>query len=125
MRSPLNALITQHVLESIAQRKGYAIIDRFGDDLPADELKNVCARVHVSLAAQIDECVEFLGISKRRFLEAAYMEACRQTQEIGAAEGLLEAQPSEPGDLVLHAVDDHPGTGGWYRNGEAVPEDAA
>ena len=61
------------------------------------ETKNVCAKVSPVLAKEIDDVCSDLGISKRRFLEAAFVDAVSRAKAIMEAEGvyeLMEAQSS-------------------------------
>src|SRR5664280_2600827 len=46
------------------------------------ELKNVCAKVSPQLADKLEEVCGLLSISKRRFIEAALIEALNQAEEI-------------------------------------------
>lgn len=46
------------------------------------ELKNVCAKVSPALAEELDKTCHLLGISKRRFVEAAIIEALNKADEI-------------------------------------------
>ncbi|WP_322034628.1 hypothetical protein [Burkholderia sp. BCC1970] len=95
-RSPLDALVTENSLRIVSLR--------FGDSEPTDEeleasqpIRNVCAKVPRQLADDIDEVVDMLGISKRRFLEAAFREAVEKTKAIMKDEGawdLLENRKS-------------------------------
>jgi len=48
-------------------------------DLP---LKNVCAKLHVSLSDRLDKTVNTLSISKREFIEYAIIEALDRTDQI-------------------------------------------
>lgn len=94
MRSPLQSLVTEKSLAFISSLGNPELVDQILEhadprSIPMP-LKNVCAKVTVELAAQIDEVVDLLGISKRRFLEAAYIEAVRVSKEIMEAEGVYE-----------------------------------
>lgn len=61
-------------------------------DLPESSLlKNVCAKVTSQLSEEIDQVCGFLGISKRRFLEAAFIDAVAVAQEIIRREGVAKA----------------------------------
>jgi hypothetical protein len=91
MRSHLDSVITENVLSLIND-------ERFSSDLVmhADSLcKNVCAKVSVALSDDIDRVVSGLGISKRRFLEAAFIDAVEAADEIARREGLFEVFSSE------------------------------
>lgn len=93
MRSPFDALVTEKALHFISTRRNADLLDLIAEDrLEANiPLKNVCAKVTPQLADQIDEVVGLLGVSKRRFLEAAFVEAVQRAHEIMKAEGVWEA----------------------------------
>lgn len=44
--------------------------------------KNVCAKLSVELADKLDQMCSFLDISKRKFIEAAIVEALNKADEI-------------------------------------------
>jgi hypothetical protein len=93
MRSPIDALVTEKVLNFISTRRNADLIDLVAEDRLEHNipLKNVCAKVTPQLSDEIDQVVGLLGVSKRRFLEAAYIEAVQRAHEIMKAEGLREA----------------------------------
>ncbi len=98
MRTPLDALLTERSLHFINTRRGQMLVDAFSDDaLDAVEipLKNVCAKVSQELSNSIDEIVSLLDISKRRFLEAAFIEAVQRSRAIMDAEGVWDSLPSD------------------------------
>lgn len=102
MRSILDALVTEKTLSLISTRRNSALLDLIADDQVEHNvpLKNVCAKVSPQLAEQIDEVVGLLGISKRRFLEAAFIEAVSKAQEIMLREGLWEALDDDQAEDV-------------------------
>lgn len=91
MRSQLDALVTQKSLNLILS--GSESLDLIDDlqsrDIPI--LKNVCAKVSVSLSDSIDGICGLLNISKRRFLEVAFIDAVQRAHEIMEREGVWEA----------------------------------
>jgi len=96
MRTALNALVTEKCLSLLTN---YAnLIDAMveGDatvvgDIP---LKNVCAKVSAQMSDEIDSVVSMLGVSKRRFLEAAFYDAIQTAKKIMEEEGVFEALDS-------------------------------
>lgn len=53
-----------------------SLTDRLLDSVESDpQLKNVCAKLSVELSDRIDRTVDQLGVSKRKFIEAALIEA--------------------------------------------------
>lgn len=94
MRSPLNALLTEKALALVSTRRNSELLDAVladPDQATLLPLKNVCAKVSAELSAEIDAVCGLLGISKRRFLEAAFVEAVQQAHEVIRAEGVEEA----------------------------------
>lgn len=87
MRTIFNRLITTSVLKQMDA--GSSFVESFIEDSDAP-LKNVCAKISPKLADDIDNVCELLGFSKRRFIEAAFIEALRQAGEIITTEGLHE-----------------------------------
>lgn len=86
MRNALDSLVTEKVLAHINDFSGCDF-----DDVDLPGLKNVCAKVSPVLSDDIDRVSNFLGISKRRFLEAAFIHAVEVASEIMKREGLSEA----------------------------------
>lgn len=114
MRSPLNALLTEKALHAVSIRRNAELTDHILNspdwEPPAAPIKNVCAKVSVELSDEIDEVVAILGIHKRRFLEAAFIEAIAMARQIMDEEGVnasLEdlAGPVVSSVQVLHAVE--------------------
>lgn len=89
-RTPLNALLTEQSLHLLSVHRGTAVLDLIASDSVEHnfELKNICAKVHPQLADRIDHVCTLLDISKRRFLEAAFIEACDMAESILEAEGV-------------------------------------
>lgn len=91
MRTALDALVTER---SLAFVSGGASSDwaqlMSASALEAAGIKNVCARVSSDLAGEIDQVVGLLGISKRRFLEAAMLDAVEKAKSVMRAEGVFD-----------------------------------
>lgn len=92
-RNSINALITEKSLSFISSTNASAIFDLVANDQVQHDipLKNVCAKVAPQLSDEIDEIVGLLGISKRRFLECAFVDAVRSAKQIMAREGVFDA----------------------------------
>lgn len=95
MRTPLEALVTERALHFLTSRHNPELVDALVDqaDLvgkPSPFIKNVCAKVSVKLSDSIDEVCALLGVQKRRFLEAAFMDAVERAHSILEAEGVYE-----------------------------------
>jgi len=52
-----------------------------GEGVEALPLRNVCAKLSVELAENIDQVCSTLGISKRLFIQNAMIEACAQANQ--------------------------------------------
>lgn len=92
MRTPLNALVTEKILTRISQSGNAELLELALEDSDLAEriTKNVCAKVSVQLSDRIDEIVGILGCSKRKFLEAAFLEAVDKADLIITREGFYE-----------------------------------
>lgn len=100
MRSALDALVTKKSLEFMSVHGGYSnLLDAIADGLIGGEdgsesfgLKNVCAKVHPDLDAEISKVCDLLGMRKRAFLEAAFIDAVAKAHEIMQSEGVLDTE---------------------------------
>jgi hypothetical protein len=92
MRTPLDALVTKHTLQRIAEATNSGLIDYLdnGRTEHGVPLKNVCAKVLPELAEEIDSVCGLLGVSKRQFLESAFIEAITRAKAIIKDEGLWD-----------------------------------
>lgn len=108
-RTALDALITEKSLTLMSVGRNEVILDLIADDRIEHNvpLKNVCAKVSPQLADEIDQICGLLDISKRRFLETAFIEAVQKARAIMEAEGVfdyLEERTSRSG-VQLEAVE--------------------
>ena len=88
MRSHLDSVVTEKVLGLLNDiRSSSDLLER----VESADLKNVCTKCSVNLSDEIDQVVGFLGISKRAFLESAFIDAVESAREIIRREGLFEA----------------------------------
>jgi hypothetical protein len=92
MRSPLEALVTEKALHFLSARRGDYLMDHVlsSSDIGPIPTKNVCAKVSVQLSDEIDQVCGLLDISKRRFLEAAFVQAVNMSRAIIEREGVLD-----------------------------------
>jgi hypothetical protein len=102
MRSKIDSLVTEKALSIINRTSTDVFLDAVVGDqdlaLQTSEplpLKNVCAKVSVQLSEEIDKVCDFLDISKRRFLEAAFIDAIEKAHAIIDAEGVEAALTSD------------------------------
>ena len=98
MRSKIDSLVTEKALSLVNRASTDVFLDAvIGDQdlsLQTSEplpLKNVCAKVSVQLSEEIDKVCDLLDISKRRFLEAAFIDAVEKAHAIIDAEGVEAA----------------------------------
>lgn len=98
MRSKIDSLVTEKALSLVNRTFTDVFLDAvIGDQdlaLQTSEplpLKNVCAKVSVQLSEEIDKVCDLLDISKRRFLEAAFIDAVEKAHAIIDAEGVEAA----------------------------------
>ena len=98
MRSKIDSLVTEKALSLVNRTSTDVFLDAvIGDQnlaLQTSEplpLKNVCAKVSVQLSEEIDKVCDLLDISKRRFLEAAFIDAVEKAHAIIDAEGVEAA----------------------------------
>ncbi len=113
MRSEVDLLVTERALRLIAIRRNSDLMDhpQFAESVGT---RNVCAKVSPQLADEIDSIAGLLGISKRRFLEAAFHDAVGKALSILKAEGVAEelggnlVEYREDGSVVFHDSDGFP-----------------
>ncbi len=90
MRQHLNALVTERALVLVSSARGAGLLDAIPEHRLVD-MKNVCARLAPPLAARLQQTVELLGVTRRRFLEAAIIDALDMADRILESEGVPEA----------------------------------
>jgi len=92
MRSPVDLLVTHAALGHMVETDFMQIFTDEALDSPEfkGQIKNVCAKVSAQLSDDIDQVCGFLHISKRKFLEAAFIEAVDKARRIIEAEGVNE-----------------------------------
>lgn len=91
-RTPLDLLVTHAALAQMVETDFMQLLtdDALASPEFSGQVKNVCAKVSVRLSDEIDTVCGFLGISKRKFLEAAFIEAVDKAKQIIVAEGVHE-----------------------------------
>jgi hypothetical protein len=92
-RTVLDAMVTRAVLDVVTNPGSDMMMDHLlqsGGNAADLGLKNVCAKVSSQLSDEIDSVCSFLSISKRAFLEAAFIEAIGKAKAIMEAEGVHE-----------------------------------
>mgnify|MGYP003377106828 CR=1 FL=1 len=106
-RSQLNALVTEKALHFVSIARNADLLDILErkDVIHAVEMKNICAKVSVELASEIDRVIGVLGVSKRRFLEAAFIDAVNQANEIMFQEGVFDAIEDRTAVSPIHLGD--------------------
>lgn len=83
-RTYFEELILQSALQFKNGSSNSDLIDLIAEDRIDHniQLKNVCAKLTPELSDSLDEVVGILGISKRKFIEAALIEAVRTAKHI-------------------------------------------
>lgn len=90
-RTPLESFLLEKTLRIINGYDNGRLIDHLAESGEAQlPLKNVCAKVSVQLSDDIDKVVTFLDVSKRQFLEMAFIEAVNKAHKIMEEEGVFE-----------------------------------
>lgn len=95
MRTCLDSLVTEKTLSIINDSDSFDISDVSESLQDALPIKNVCAKVSAQLSDEIDQVCGLLGISKRRFLEASFIDAISTAREIMRREGLFDKSTTE------------------------------
>lgn len=92
MRTQLDALLTERSIAFIHSQKNLDLLNMVieSDSDSAPETRNVCAKVSPGLADRIDQVCQLLDIRKRAFLEAAFIEALYEAEEIMKREGVYQ-----------------------------------
>lgn len=84
------------LVDAVTDRAAWSV-----DPTEAVTLRNLCAKVSVDLAEQVENACSMLGVSKRRFIELALVEALRQYESVAEEEGLFDRLDEfRPGDVV-------------------------
>lgn len=97
MRSRIDALVTEKSLNFLAVSRNADLVDIAASQDAENELglKNVCAKLHPDQANEIDAVCGLLGITKRRFIESALLDAVALAHSIMDSEGVTEALDRE------------------------------
>lgn len=95
MRSPIDRLITGAAIRATTHNDSIIDMAADGDLSDAIKIKNVCAKLSEQLSDEIDSVCGMLDIRKRRFIEAALMEALDKAYAIIEAEGVHEHYQSQ------------------------------
>lgn len=102
-RTPLDALVTEKSLRIVNGFDNSMLIDSMLQDKDYDAslpFKNVCAKVSSQLSDEIDSICGLLDISKRRFLEAAFIEAVQKAHRIMKDERVFESLDERSGPTI-------------------------
>jgi len=96
MRSQFEMLVMQKTFDQVLNSSNSDFLDHVLTTQPEEieqalALKNVCAKVPAILAEDIDLVCNLLHVSKRQFLELAFIEAVTRAKNIMRAEGMDEA----------------------------------
>lgn len=105
-RTPFERLVTQKSMDFVSNAQNEKLTDFMIESGQADPMmKNLCTKVTTSLSDEIDNLCSILDISKRKFCEAAFIEAVEKAQSIMREEGVFsvfdEDLPEEARDVIL------------------------
>lgn len=81
--------------ETFPARATDELINRSADP----SIKQLCAKVHVSLIQDLDEVCALLDMSKRQFIEAALVDALERAHSTIDASGILDRSSPNQGSL--------------------------
>lgn len=104
MQNVLDQRITYHCLHRMVHAHEVIMENVISSGLNESEIRNVCAKVHVSIADRLDQTVKTLAMKKRDFVEAAIVAALDRADFIMQDTGLLEIE-EEGGVLVAPIVE--------------------
>jgi hypothetical protein len=91
MRTRIDALATERSLAFLDVNAANPLTEHVlerGAELPA--ITNVCAKVSTQLSQEIDHYCNLLNLSKRKFLEAAMIDALERMKTIASEEGVFD-----------------------------------
>lgn len=63
------------------------------------DIKQLCAKVHVSLVKDLDEVCSLLDMTKRQFIEAALVDALARAHHAIDSSGILDEMAPKQGSL--------------------------
>lgn len=77
-------LLTYKILQYKSECANQPITEYFLDNFSEEDaqVKNVCAKLHVSLVERLDNTLSLLGISKRLFIETAVITALEEFDQL-------------------------------------------
>lgn len=106
-KTPFERLIAEKTLAAISSQQGESIVEyaiSSGELEPT--LKNICTKVTISLADEIDNICTMLSISKRKFCETAFIDAIQKAKKIMEDEGLYDLYDEDLSDDARDALEE-------------------
>lgn len=105
-RTQFERLVTQKAMDFVSNAQNEKLTDFLIESVQADpQMKNLCTKVSIPLSDKIDNLCSILDISKRKFCEAAFIEAIEKAESIMREEGVFavmdEDLPEEVLDVIL------------------------
>lgn len=105
-RTQFERLVTQKAMDFVSNAQNEKLADFMIESGQVDRhMKNLCTKVSIPLSDEIDNLCSILDISKRKFCEAAFIEAIEKAQAIMREEGVFavfdEDLPEEARDVIL------------------------
>lgn len=91
-RTELESVVLRATLSEMDSLRGGLLVEAVAEnDRTGRITRQICAKVAPELVDQVDNVVSVLHLSKRRFIEAAVVDAVARAEAIMKEEGLYEA----------------------------------
>lgn len=90
MRTRIDALATERSLAFLDVNAANPLTEHVIERTDVPAITNVCAKVSTQLSQEIDHYCDLLNVSKRKFLEAAMIDALERMKTIASEEGVFE-----------------------------------
>ena len=105
-RTQFERFVTQKAMDFVTNVQIEKLTDYLIESGQADpQMKNLCTKVSIPLSDKIDNLCAILDISKRKFCEAAFIEAIEKAESIMREEGVFavmdEDLPEEAREVIL------------------------
>ena len=75
-------LLTLKILQFKHSHENTALLDHAVDSLQSPDIKNVCAKLHISLVDRLERSLSILEMSKRQFIETALISALDEFEDL-------------------------------------------
>ena len=104
-RTQFERLVTQKAMDFVSNAQNEKLTDFLIESGQADpQMKNLCTKVSIPLSDKIDNLCAILDISKRKFCEAAFIEAIEKAESIMREEGVFAVMDEDLPEEALDAI---------------------